>query len=289
VGGEYIGSVVFLMERAPAGRRGIAGSWPSVGSIFGFLLGSTLGAAIFGAMPHADVFAWGWRLPFLLGVTVGLTGYLIRRRIRLDEPPSRERFPLAQAARQHPLQMVQAVGISVVNGVGFYLMFSYIVTWLQIYARVTPHVSLLINSINMAIMMPVTLWGGWLSDRIGRKAVLVVAAAGLVVLSWPSLLLMRSGAPIEIFLGQLVFCLFVGVYSAVNPVIIAEIFPAAERSSAASVTYNVTLATAGGTAPIVAIWLIDKTGDPMAMGFYLILAAAISTAASLSIRRRDTA
>ena len=169
VGGEYIGSVVFLMERAPAGRRGVAGSWPSVGSIFGFLLGSTLGAAIFGAMPHADVFAWGWRLPFLLGVAVGLTGYLIRRRIRLDEPPSREGFPLAQAVRQHPVQMFQAVGLSVVNGVGFYLMFSYIVTWLQIYARVTPHVSLLINSINMAIMMPVTLWGGWLSDKVGAS------------------------------------------------------------------------------------------------------------------------
>jgi MHS family proline/betaine transporter-like MFS transporter len=141
----------------------------------------------------------------------------------------------------------------------------------------------------MAIMMPVTLWGGWLSDRVGRKPVLVVSAAGLVVLSWPSLLLMHSGAPIEIFLGQFVFCLLVGVYSAVNPIAVAEIFPAAERSSAASVTYNVTLALAGGTAPLVAIWLIDRTGDPMVMAFYLMLAAAISTAASLWLRHRDIA
>jgi len=286
VGGEYIGSVVFLMERAPPGQRGVAGSWPSVGSIFGFLLGSALGAAVFGAMPHAEVFAWGWRLPFLLGVAVGLTGYFIRRRIRPDEPPSREGFPLAEAVRRHPVQMVLAIGLSVVNGVGFYLMFSYIVTWLQIYARVTPHVSLLVNSINMVIMMPVTLWGGWLSDKVGSKPVLVVSAAGLLVLSWPSLLLMHSGVTVEIFLGQLVFCVLVGVYSAVNPVIVADMFPAAERSSAASVTYNVTLAVAGGTAPLVAIWLIDTTGDPMAMAFYLMLAAAISTTASLLVRRR---
>ncbi len=287
VGGEYIGSVVFLMERAPPAQRGIAGSWPSVGCIFGFLLGSTLGAAIYGVMPHADVLAWGWRLPFLIGVGVSLTGYFIRRRIRLDQPPSHEGFPLVQAFRRHPVQMVQAVGLSVVNGVGFYLMFSYIVTWLQLYAHVTPHVSLLINSINMAIMMPVTLWGGWLSDRIGRRPVMVVSAAALVLLTWPSLLLMHSGLPVEVFLGQLVFCVLVGVYTAINPVIVAEIFPAAERSSAASVTYNVTLAVAGGTAPIVAIWLIDKTGNPMAMAFYVILAAALSTAASLWVRRPD--
>ncbi len=284
VGGEYIGSVVFLMERAPTGRRGVAGSWPSVGSIFGFLLGSILGAAIFGVMPHAEVFAWGWRLPFLFGVAVGLTGYLIRRRIRLDKPPASVGFPLAQAIRTHPVQMFQALGVSVVNGVGFYLMFAYIVTWLQIYAHVKPHVSLLINSINMAIMMPATVWAGWLSDKVGRKPVLVVTALGLVVLSWPLLAVMHTGALVDIFLGQFIFCLLIGAYGAINPVVISEIFPPAERSSAASVTYNVTLAAAGGTAPIVAIWLIDTTGDPMAMVFYLILAAVISAAASLSIR-----
>ena len=110
-----------------------------------------------------------------------------------------------------------------------------------------------------------------------------------MVLTWPWLLLMHTGNLVGIFLGQLAFCLLIGIHGAVNPVIIAEIFPAARRSSAASVTCNVTLAAAGGTAPVIAVWLIDTTGDPMVIVFYMILASAISAAAVLSLRGRDTA
>jgi MHS family proline/betaine transporter-like MFS transporter len=76
----------------------------------------------------------------------------------------------------------------------------------------------------------------------------------------------------------------VGAFCAVNPTIICEIFPAGVRASAASTAYNFTMAALGGTAPLVAIWLIDRTGHPLAVAFYVILASAISTVATLSVR-----
>src|SRR5262249_24841993 len=104
VGGEYIGSVVFLAGRAPAGARGLATSWPALGSIVGFLLGSAFGTVVFGALPYPEVVSWGWRLPFLFSLVVGMTGFFIRRRVRLDEPPAREGFPLLQALRKYPVE-----------------------------------------------------------------------------------------------------------------------------------------------------------------------------------------
>src|SRR5258708_29663372 len=185
VGGEYVGSVVFLTERAPAGKRGLDSSWPTFGGTLGFLLGSAMGPAIYGLLPPAEVTGWGWRIPFLRGVAVGVTGFLIRRQVSLDAPPARSGFPLLQALRLYPVEMLKVVGISVANAVGFYLMFSYIVTWLQLYAHVKPSVSLMITSINMALMLLITPLSGMLSDRLGRKTGLVATAVGVVILSLP--------------------------------------------------------------------------------------------------------
>ena len=233
----------------------------------------------------AEVSSWGFRVPFLLGVLVGVTGFLIRRHVTLDVPLAKAGYPLLGALRSYPKEMLHAIGISVINGIGFYLLFSYIVTWLQIYAGVNPTTSLAFTTINMAIMMVVTPLAGALSDRVGRKPVLLYTGAAMVVLSVPVWAVMKFGGPLAIFLAQLVFALLVGAYSAVNPVAICEIFPPAVRSSAASTAYNITMGFAGGTAPIVATWMIDRSHRPGAPAVYLMLSAVLSTLAVLSVKR----
>jgi len=284
VGGEYVGSVVFLTERAPTANRGLDSSWPTFGATLGFLLGSAAGTVIYSALSPAEVAGWGFRLPFLLGALVGLTGFLIRRHLTLDTPPAKAGYPLLVALRSYPKEMAQAIGISVINGIGFYLLFSYIVTWLQLYSDIRPSTSLAFTTVNMAIMMAVTPLAGALSDRIGRRPVLLYTGVGMAVLTVPLWALMKFGGPPEIFLAQLVFALLVGAYSAVNPVAICEIFPPAVRSSAASTAYNITMGFAGGTAPIVATWMIERSHRPGAPAVYLVLAAVVSTLAVLSVR-----
>jgi MHS family proline/betaine transporter-like MFS transporter len=112
VGGEFTGSIVFLAERAPADKRGLACGWAPFGAAGGILLGSAMGALVINSMPMADVVGWGWRLPFLFGVVVAAVGFFIRRHVTFDKPPAGKGFPLTHAIREHPIEMLQVMGIS---------------------------------------------------------------------------------------------------------------------------------------------------------------------------------
>ena len=284
VGGEYTGSAVFLAETAHPQKRGAASAWAPFGAVAGILLGSGVGAAILNAMPLEQVVAWGWRIPFLFGVVVGGVGFILRRRMPFDRPAATAGFPLLRALREHPVQMLQVVSISLVNALGFYLIFVYVITWLKLSAGVRAGIALQINSLNMAILLGVILSASRLSDRIGRKPILVGAAIGLLLFSWPLMALMQTGDIYYIFLGQFGFALLIGAYGAVNPIAICEIFPRNVRCSAVSTAYNITFGVAGGTAPAIATWLIELTGSPSVPALYIMAGAAISAVAALSVR-----
>lgn len=283
VGGEYTSSAVFLAETAHPNKRGAASAWAPFGAVAGILLGSAVGAVVMNVLSLEQVVAWGWRIPFLLGVVVGAVGFLLRRRMPFDQPAATEGFPLVRALRHYPVQMLQVVSISLVNAVGFYLIFVYIISWLKLFADVGASTALLINSFSMVILLAVILSMSRLSDRIGRKPVLAGAAIGLVIFSWPLMALMQTGNIAYVFLGQLGFALLIGAFGAVNPIAICEIFPRHLRCSAVSAAYNITLGVAGGTAPAVATWLIEQTGNPSVPAMYIMTSAVISAIAALSI------
>ena len=286
VGGEYTGSAVFLAETAHPDRRGFAAAWAPFGAVGGILLGSAAGTAVLNALPLEQVIAWGWRVPFLLGVVVGGVGFILRRRMPHDQPAAKGGFPLFRALTQHPREMLEVAGLSLINGIVFYIVFVYIIAWLKQAANIGAAVALEINSINMALMLGVIMLFAWLSDRIGRRPILTAAAIGLVVFAWPLMALMQTGAIPLVFLGQLGFALLVGAYSAVIPITMCEIFPRHVRCSAVSTAYNLTLGIAGGTAPAVATWLIDRTGNVLVPALYIMLASAFSAFAALSIHPR---
>ncbi len=135
VGGEYTTSVVFLVEGAAPGRRGLTGSWSVFGAVAGILLGSAVGAILTSILPQDTVYAWGWRVPFLLGLVVGLSGLYIRRRIpeaqvqSVDEKPATS--PVVEAFRTEWRAMLRVAGFNVLNAVGFYMIFVYVATYLR--------------------------------------------------------------------------------------------------------------------------------------------------------------
>jgi MHS family proline/betaine transporter-like MFS transporter len=287
VGGEYTSSAVFLAETAHPQKRGAASAWAPFGAVAGILLGSAVGALVLNALPLDQVVAWGWRIPFLVGVAVGAVGFLLRRRMPFDKPPARSGFPLLQALREHPVEILQVVSISLVNAVGFYLIFVYSITWLKLFADVGASVALEINSLNMAILLGIILVVSRLSDRIGRKPILAGAAVGLLLFSWPLMALMETGNVLYVFIGQFGFALLIGAYGAVNPIAICEVFPRHVRCSAVSAAYNLTLGIAGGTAPAVATWLIGRTGSASVPALYIMVAGAISAIAALQVHARS--
>ena len=286
VGGEYTTSMVLLVEEARASRRGFVGSFAPFGALGGLLLGSAVGATLLTILPEQAASTWGWRLAFFSGLMIGLVVFLIRRRLPPDEKilesEEARKSPLGEAFRTQWRTILKIVGFTLGNGVGFYLCFVYLSTWLKEQQHVASSAALTLNSIAIFSMLIFTPFAGALSDRIGRKPVLIVGAAGLALSAWPVFWLINTPHLPAILAGQLSFALFMSCYGA-SPAFLVEAFPKHVRCSGLSIGYNLAQSVFGGTVPIVGVFLIKITGNPLAPSFYLMLAGAASLSMALLI------
>jgi MFS family permease len=181
------------------------GALTSCGACGGILLGSAVGAGFAAMMSTAALESWGWRIPFLLGLVVGIAGYFLRQHV-LDTVPAepRKRAPIVETLHDHWRIVVGFAGLSVFNAVGFYVSFVYLVSWLQTADGMAPARALEINSMSMALLLPVMIATGILSDRIGRKPVLLAATVLGFVGAVPAFWLLNHHSVLLAFLGQLV-------------------------------------------------------------------------------------
>jgi MHS family proline/betaine transporter-like MFS transporter len=290
VGGEYTTSIVFMVEHAPPGRRGLIGAMGCCGAIGGILLGSATGALLTDILPPEAMEMWGWRIPFILGLVVGLAGFFLRR--HLDEnalPQADGRSPIKETVRSHPWVLARLAGLSAFNAVGFYVLFVYIVSWLQLADGIAPAHALQINSLSMLVLLPCMIAMGSLSDRIGRKPMLLAATALAFVSAVPLFQLLQHEQHFYIQLGQLGFVLSVGMFLGTQPTLMVEEVPAAVRCTAIALGYNVTLGVVGGVSPLVATWLVQRTADQSAPAYMIMAAAAVSFLSVLSFREGSRA
>jgi MHS family proline/betaine transporter-like MFS transporter len=281
VGGEYPSSVVFLVEHAPGGRRGLMGAFAFCGAAAGILLGSAVGAAFAAIMPADALDAWGWRIPFLSGAIVAFAGYALRRHMADVAAEACERPPIVETIRDHGWLVGRFAALSVFNAVTFYVSFVFIVSWLQTADGMPPARALEINTFNMALLIPLGLAVGWLTDRIGRKPCLIAATLLGLVGALPLYWVMHHESAALVLLGQFGFVLMVVLFNGVQPLIMAETAPAHIRCTAVALGYNISLGVVGGLSPLAATWLIERTGDELAPAFLIMAAAAISLLATL--------
>jgi MFS transporter, MHS family, proline/betaine transporter len=285
VGGEYTTSIVFMVEHARPDQRGLIGAMAGCGAVGGILAGSATGAVLAAAMPSEMLEAWGWRIPFLLGLVVGLAGFALRRGIQEEVSAKKpDHSPLLDTLRHHGPLLLRLAGLSVFNSVGFYLMFVYIVSWLQFADGVAPARALEINSVSMFVLLPLMVAMGWLSDRIGRRPVMLAATAFAFVAAWPLFWLMHHPDPMLVLLGQLGFVLAVGSFIGCQPAVMVEAVPWQVRCTAIALGYNITLGVVGGLSPLVATWLVARTANDYSPAFMIMAAAAISFFAILAFK-----
>jgi MFS transporter, MHS family, proline/betaine transporter len=279
VGGEYTGSLVFLVEHAPEGRRGLLGALGASGATVGILLGSAVGAAFAASMSAAALDAWGWRIPFLLGLVVGIAGYILRRYVlETAAVEKRARPPIIETLHDHWRAVAGFAGLSVYSAVSFYIGFVYLVSWLQTADGIPPSRSLEINSLSMVILLPVVIVAGWLSDWIGRKPLMVLASIGGLVGAVPIFWLLNHPSALLAQIGQLGLVLLMGTYYGPLPAILVEAAPPAVRCTAVALGYNLCYALFGGLSPLVATWLVQREGNEIAPAFLIMASAAVTFA-----------
>jgi MHS family proline/betaine transporter-like MFS transporter len=286
-GGEWGGSTTFIVEWAPEGRRGFYGSLQQSSVAGGLLLGSAVAAVLNTVVSPETLESWAWRIPFLLGGLLGPVGLYMRRNI--EETPAFARTseisPSENVPPVAPLRLaMRALGFTILWTVSYYIILSYMPTFLQKYVKLSRTEALWSTTVGLLVLVVATPLMGLLSDRIGRKPLLLASCAGFVLLPYPLFVLMLSGVSLAtIVVVQMVLALAIALYSGPGPAAIAEIFPTKIRSTWMSTGYSAGVAIFGGFAPFIATWLIARTGSPISPSYYVIAAAVASMAVILGL------
>lgn len=294
LGGEFSGSIAYIVEHAPPHKRGLAGAASLVSMMLGFLLGLVIVKSLIAVMGEAAFEAWGWRLPFLLGIVIGFVGFYIRR--HCSESPTYEHAkangklserPIREAFRSHPWTMLQGFAMYITVTMPFYLTTVYFIGFSKQHLHLEAGTALLYSVYNMLALLVLMPFFAWLSDYTGRKKLMVASAVVMLLCVYPLFSLLREGAaPATIALVQLSFAVILSAYVSAVPALLVEMFPTSVRFSGMAITYNVSAALFGGTSPMVCEWLVGTFGDARAIALYVMAACIASLTALFFYRDR---
>ncbi|MET7332338.1 MFS transporter [Nonomuraea sp. NPDC005650] len=282
VGGEFAAATTFLVESAPPGRRGLYSSFQYVSTTIGQLLASGLAALLASTLVKEDMSSYGWRIPFIVGAVISLVGLWIRKGADETSAVAEEiqrgevqRPRLFEFLVGYPKAAATIVGITIAGTVAYYTWTSFLPIYAQITVKFDPAQSLTVGTISLLFFMVLQPLLGMLSDRIGRKPMLITFGVAFVILPVP--LLSTLGNSFGSLLAvQLIGMVFLGCFTSISAAVNSELFPTRVRAAGAGFPYSLTVAIFGGTAPLIGTALKDA-GNVGAFPYYMSALALIST------------
>ncbi|MCY1266607.1 Proline/betaine transporter [compost metagenome] len=280
-GGEMGSATAFLTEHAPADKKGYYASWIQSSIGFAVVLGAAAGTVLTLWLTPEEVKAWGWRIPFLLGILIGPIGFYIRSKV--DETPAflatkeKVKKPFSEVLTNFPRETLTTFSMVILWTVCIYVLLFYMPTYAVKTLKMPQSMSFIAGVIGGSIITVLSPFVGAWSDRIGRRKILAFSSGGILLLAYPMFaLVVSSPTQTSLIVFQSVFGILIAGYTGPILAAFSEIFPTRILSTGLSVAYNVAVMTFGGFASLILTWLIATTGSAMAPALYVIIAAAIS-------------
>ncbi|MYW03916.1 glycine betaine/L-proline transporter ProP [Streptomyces sp. SID3343] len=299
-GGEYGGASTFIAEYAPDKRRGFYGSFLEFGTLIGYICAASLVTLLTAVLGDHRMLQWGWRIPFLVAAPIGVVGLYLR--LRLEESPAFTKVmdkaaepggdsdakpgPMAEFKRIFLGQkrpMIICIALVAAYNINDYMLLSYMPTYLSDTLDYNETHGLLLIVVVMIVLLGVIHPLGSLTDRIGRRPVIIGGCVGFLVLPLPCFVLIRMGALVPIFVGLMILGLVLVCFLATMSAALPALFPTEIRSGALSVSFNISVSAFGGTTPFVTEALVSGTGNGYMPAFYMMLAAAVGLVAAIEM------
>lgn len=295
-GGEVGGAATYIAESSPAGRRGIYGSLTPIGSTLGFAVAAGVVGVVSLLVSDAQMSAWGWRIPFLLSIP--LAALCLWARVKLEDTPEFEemadhaevvRSPLMKVIREHPGSVLRVIGIAIaMNGTGYIGL-----TYFNIYLvdQGFPQQSIYWTSaIAIALACASFPIAGMLTDRFGRRPVLLAAYLAYLVIAWPAFAIMgTTGSLFVVAIVYIVYMMFNGLAQVPAFPQFTELFPRQVRYTGVALGFNFGTIIAGGSAPYIAAQLVESTGNSMAPAFWVMGVALVGIVTVTTMRETGRA
>lgn len=279
LGGEVGPSTAVLLECASPGRRGRFVSRQNASQGVAIFAAGVVGFALSTILDKGQLAAWGWRVPFALGLLIVPVGIYIRRRLpeTLEAPGSRgSTAVLSLLWRQHRRPLVLAVLIIMCLTISTYVS-GYMTTYALTSLGMPPTKAMFATIANGALMVAASVWGGRLCDRFGRKPVMILPRVALVIAIYPAFLLLTRDTTVSVLVFVTALLTLLGTLSAAAALTaLTEAFPNEVRSSGLAIAYAISVSVFGGTTQFIIAWLIGTTGDRVSPAYYVIVTSVIS-------------
>ncbi|WP_323121222.1 MFS transporter [Burkholderia alba] len=292
-GGEVGGAAAFLIEHAPAEKKGKYASWLQASMALSNILGALVATAVTLTLSREQIGDWGWRIPFILGLAIAPVGFWLRK--TLDETPhfqaemdrihrerAAQKAPLLQIVRDFPRELTIGTGFSVLWAVCVYTLVIFMPTYAQRTLHYEGHEAFVAALVGNCLMAVVCVCAGAWSDRFGRRTVLAAGATLMLVSVYPLLYWLHAAhSASTLIVVQSAFCVLVAVFTGVAPAALSELFPTRVRSTGMSLSYNLAATIFGGFAPAILTGFTQHGGHLFAPAWY-VMAACIVALASIA-------
>ena len=287
--GEYAGAATFIAEYAPHNHRGFYCSMVPASTATGLLVGSLLATFMFSVWGADSAFVvdWGWRIPFWLALPLGYITHYIRTHLedspvyaqmqeRMKEMGEKVEHPIRTLFTKHLKVLLISFGACVLNAVGFYAVLTYLPNYLETTLNYPPSDASTITTIVLVVYIAFIFLSGRISDKVGRKKMLIGACVGFIVFTVPAFMLLGTMNFWIILIVELFMCLLLTINDGTLASYLTETFPTDVRYSGFALSFNLANAIFGGSASFISFWLIDLTGNAIAPAWYMVAIAVVA-------------